>query len=159
MRVLQKDCCKYSRHIKSTQYAWDRMIFQTMIENIKYYAIIRLISEEDVYALKNELLAFVNHLEKLAITGKHEETGNDVSIYISDLFVHTNYTLITSKNIHLCLFRIFLLNSYFSFDEEVYKEVNHWMLNVKRLSTLISVSGEKIRADFFNTQRNIIDTL
>jgi len=159
MRTLQKDCCLYTRHIQSTHYVWDRMIFLRMIENIRFAAKVRLIGEEDVSALKNELTALLDHLEKMAEKGRHEDTGNEVFIYISDLYLETSYCCIKSKNLNVSLFKTFLLNSNSSFDAEVYNEVNIWIRALQKMSTLISVSGEKIRTEFFNTQREIIDTL
>jgi hypothetical protein len=159
MRFLQKECCKYSRHIKSTQYVWDRTIFQRLVENIRFASSIHVLAEEDVARLKFELMALLNHLERLAITGRHEETGNEVSIYISDLLIETNYTCIRSKTMFVSLFRIFQLNSNASHNEVVYNEVSHWIRSLQKMSTLISVSGEKIRTSFFNTQRKIIETL
>ena len=159
MRDLQKECCLYTRHIKSTHYVWDRMIFLRMIENIKFAARVNLIKAEDVSALKNELTSLINHLERLADKGRHEDTGNEVSIYISDLYLQTGYCCIKSKNLRVSLFKTFLLNSNSAFDEDVYNEVNIWIRALQKMSTLISVSGERIRADFFNTQREIIDTL
>ena len=42
---------------------------------------------------------------------------------------------------------------------EVYNEMSSWIRSLQRMSTLISVSDEKIRATYFNTQRNFIDLL
>ena len=159
LRTLQKDCCYYARHIKSTHYVWDRMVFLRMVENIKFSAKIRLLNGDDIAALKNELTTLINHLEKLAIRGRHEDTGNEVSFYISDLNLETSYCCIKSENLRISLFKTFLVNSNASFDEEVYNEVSAWIYALRKMSVLISVSGEKTRADFFNTQRKIIDTL
>ena len=159
MRILQKDCCLYARHIKSTHYVWDRMIFLRMTENIKFSARIRLINEDDVAAIKNELTALLNHLEKLAEKGRHEDTGNEVFLYISDPCLETSYCCIKSQNLRISLFRTFLLNSNASLDEDVFNEVNTWIRTLQKMSILISVSGEKTRTEFFNTQRKIIETL
>jgi hypothetical protein len=158
-RVLQKKCSLYARHIKSTIYVWEHTIFQRLVENIKFFARIRVIKEEDISLLKNELSEFLNHVEKLAVKGKHEDTGNEVFIYISDLSIETNYNCIKSKNSQTSLFRAFLLNANAALDEEVFDEVNAWISYHQRMSTLISVSGEKFRADFFEKQRIILSGL
>jgi len=159
LRALQKETCLYARHIKSTLYVLDCQIFQRLVTNIKYFAKIRLAREEDVALVKNDLIAFVNHLEKLAEKGKHEETGNEVSLFISDINLETNYSCLKSKNINLTLFRAFIINANVSFDEEVFNETSTWIHSLQRMSTLISVCGERIRAEYFDTQRKIIDTL
>jgi len=112
-----------------------------------------------VSKLKNDLIAFINALEDLAITGKHEDTENEVSIYISDNNFETNYSCLKTQNIYLTLIRAYILNAVVSFDKEVFNETRTWINAQKRMSTLISVCGEKVRAEFFTAQREIIDTL
>ena len=159
LRELQKKVCEYTRHIKSTQYVWDRMIFQRIVNNVQFFARLRLIREEDILLLKNELLEMINDVEQLAIRGWHADTGNEVSIYISDILFESSYIALRSQNLYLSQFKTFLLTSNSSLDEEVYDKVSQWILALQRKATLISVSGEKIRAEFFNTQRKIIETL
>jgi len=159
LRTLQKETCLYARHIKSAVYVLDNMIFQRFMTNIRYFARVHLIKEEDVSLIKNDLLLFLNDLEKLAIRGKYEDTGNSVSLFISDTYCDTSYSCLGSKNIHLTLFKAFVLNAVVSLDKDVFNEACHWISSMQRMSTLISVSGEKIRAAFFDTQRKLIQTI
>ena len=159
MRDLQKQACFYARHVKSTTYVWDSMIFEHFVASVKFYAKVRLIKKEDIALIKNDLTAFLNVLEEMAVTGKHKETGNEVSIYVGELHVEANFGYIESNNLRISLFRAFLLNSFSSFENLLFDEINSWLHSAQRFTTLISVSGEKIRNDFFETQRKIIDTL
>ena len=158
-RTIQKECCLFSRHIKSTLYVWDSMVFQYLVDNIRFFARVGLIKEIDVSLIKYDLMEFLNATEKLATRGKHEDTGNEVSIYISDFRIETNYSCIESKNLNISLFKSFILNTATALDSKVYAEVTSWIRFLQRMSTLISVSSEKIRTAYFNTQRKIIDTL
>ena len=159
MRTLQKQACYYARHIKTTIYIWDEKIFEHFVSFIKFYAHIRLINEEDIYLIKNELITFVDDLEKLTFTGKHPETGNTVLIYVGEMNAYSNYGYIESKNMRISQFRAFLLNAFTSFESLLFDEISAWLNAALKLTTLISVSGEKIRADFFASQRKLIDTL
>ena len=159
LRILQTETCQYARHIKSTVYALDFLIFQRLVTNIQYFAKVRLIKEEDVALIKNDLFNFIEDLEKLAVRGKHEETGNEVSIFISDISFDANYSCLKCNNLQLTLFRTFILNAVVSIDKEVFDETCAWIHSLQRMSTLISVSGEKLRAMFFDEQRKIIQTL
>jgi len=159
MRILQKQACYYARHIKSTIYIWDQNIFEHFVSFIKFYAHVRLIREEDVYLIKNELITLLNDVEKLTFTGKYPDTGNEVSIYIGDFNAYSNYGFIESKNMRISQFRAFLLNAFTSFERLLFDEINSWLNASLKLTTLITVSGEKIRADFFAAQRKLIDTL
>ena len=159
LRKLQYDTGTYSRHIKSTLYVLDHLIFQRLVTNIRYFARIHLIRADDVALIKKDLMAFVDYLENIAVKGKYEDTGNEVSIYISDINFETNYSCLKTKNITLTLFRIFILNAVVSFDGEIFNETSAWIYALQRMSTMISVSGEKVRSIYFETQRKAIDTL
>ena len=159
MRDLQRQSCFYARHIKSTTYIWDSRIFKLFVSRIHFYAKIRLIKEEDVILIKNDLTALLNDIEQMAVTGKYKDTGNEVSIYVGDIYANANFGYIEAKNLRISLVRAFLLNSFTSFDPLLFDEISSWLLSAQRLTTLISVSGEMIRSEFFNAQRKIIDTL
>ena len=159
MRDLQLQASFYARHIKSTTYVWDNRIFDLFVSSVKFFAQVRLIKEEDLALIKNDLIAFLNDLEQLAITGKHRDTGNDVFLYIGDLNADSNFGFIEAKDLKISLFRAFLLNSFSSMESLLFDEISSWLHSALRLTTLISVSGESIRTAFFNTQREIINTL
>ena len=159
LRRLQIESCTYARYFKSTQYVWDHQIFQRMAESLKYSDQIGFIKKEDILLIKNDLMALLDQIEKIAMKGKHEDTGNEVSIYIFDTTCDTNYSCLKSKNIQFVLFKAFILNAIVCFDDEVFNETCKWITSLQRMSTLISVSAEKTRAMYFDTQRKIIDTI
>ena len=159
MREMQKQVSELTRHIQTAHYVWDRIIFQRIVNNVKIFTRLRLIKEEDVLLIKNELLEIVDYIEKLALRGRFEETENEVFIYISDILFETSYNTLKSQNTYLSQFKTFLLNANSSLDEDVYHSVSRWILALQSKATLISVSGEKVRTAFFNTQRQILNTL
>ena len=159
MREMQKQACLYARHIKSTTYVWDSTIFEHFVSSVKFYAQVRLIKEEDIALIKNDLTGFINDMEKMAATGKHKDTGNPVSIYVGDINADANFGYIETKNLRISQVRTFLLNSFTSFENLLFDEINSWLNAALKLTTLISVSGERMRTDFFNKQRDVIGTL
>ena len=159
MRTLQKQACYYARHIKTTAYVWDQNIFEHFIAFVKFYANVRLINEEDITLIKNDLSTLLDDIERLTFTGKYPDTGNAVSIYVGEFNAYSNYGYIESKNLRISQFRAFLLNAFTSFENLLFDEISAWFNASLKLTTLISVSGEKIRSDFIATQRQLIDTL
>ena len=159
MRILQKQACYYARHIKSTVYIWDQNIFEHFIAFVKFYANIRLIKEEDIYLIKNDLFTLLNDFERLTFTGKYPDTGNAVSIYVGEFNAYSNFGYIESKNMRISQFRAFLVNAFTSFESLLFDEISAWLNASLKLTTLISVSGEKIRSDFIALQRKLIETL
>jgi len=159
LRVLQKKTCEYARHVSSALYVWDNKLFQRIVANIQYFAKVNLIKDEEVSLIKDDLMMMINHLEKIAMKGEHEDTGKKVSIFISDIASDSNYSCLKTKNVHLTLFRAFILNATVTFDVEAFNYACAWIHSMQRMSTLISVSGEKARTLYFDEQREIIHTL
>ena len=159
MRDAQKQACFYARHIKSTTFLWDVGIFEQLVSIIKTYAGMRLIKAEDVALIKNELFVFLQDMEELAVTGRYKDTGNKVSIYIGGIHADANMSYIESKHLRITTYWAFLINAFSSFEGLFFEEIRAWLLSAQRLTTLISVSGEKLRTGFFNKQREIINTL
>ena len=126
---IQKDYVGMTRHIHSTDYIWDNMIFQHLINDIQYFASIHLISDETKEEIKKELFLLADELEELAINGKTAD-GN-----------------------------IYSINSITTMDNEIFCTLKEWIQSLKKFSTLISESGEMQRIQFFKQQREIIDAL
>jgi len=159
MRVDQKQACFYARHIKSTTLLWDNGIFEQFVSIIKFYANTGLIKKEEVALIKNELIEFLNDIEEMTVTGRYKETGNAVSIYVGDIDADANLCYIESQNLRITTYWAFLINAFSSFESMFFDEIKSWLLSAQRLTTLISGSGDKIRTEFFKTQRKLIDTL
>ena len=108
--------------------------------------------------LKKELLQLLNELEEIATRGTFK-TGREVCIYISNINFEATYSYIASSAYHISLVRVFAINSFATRDEQVFNSVKEWIHSLKKFSTLISQSGEMQRIQFFNRQREIINTL
>jgi len=145
-------------NIKNSCYIWDRTIFDSIVKEIKYFNSIRLIRNEDVKLLKEELHELLNYMEHIATKGKFE-TGNKIQIYISNISSDTGYSYLETDNIHLSMISAFSLNYVVSLETETLKKMKERIHFMKRVSTLISESGEMQRIQFFKTQREIVNTL
>ena len=89
---IQKDYVGMTRHIHSTDYIWDNMIFQHLINDIQYFASIHLISDETKEEIKKELFLLADELEELVVNGKTAD-GNRVRIYVSNINFEGNIQL------------------------------------------------------------------
>lgn len=157
--AVQRVTAIESKHIKNTTYVWDPLIFQYIVNDLQYCSSIRLIDAEDVRAIKQELLHFLNRLEILAARGTYSETGNPIQFYISNINFDASYSYLETKNLRISMIRAFILNSVVSLDEKAYEIFYNWIQALLKSSTMISVSGEKQRFLFFEKQRAIIDSL
>jgi hypothetical protein len=155
---IQKKYQEEAMYIKHTFYIWDYMIFGYLVNDIKYYASIRYITQEDVAALKEDLLKFMDKMERLAAKGEFE-TGNKIQLFLSSLNFESTYSYLKTQNMNLSNIIAFTLNSVVSLDTTTFYRLKTWIDSLKRLSTLISESGEMQRVKFFKEQRELVNTL
>lgn len=136
----------------------DNMTFRYLVNDIKYFASIYLITDEEIELLKRELHKFLDDMEVLAARGCWEE-GKNVHFFVSSINFETSYSYVETRNSHVTMLKSFTLNDATSCDEEIFQRMKKWLQSLIRTSTLISKSGEKDRIMFFEQQRKIVDTL
>lgn len=80
LKRAQKAFVEASSYIQTTHYIWDSMMFHYLVNDIKYFASVHLITEEEVTKLQEELLQLLDDLETIASRGKFD-SGKDIHIY------------------------------------------------------------------------------
>lgn len=158
LKQAQKDFVNATLYIQTTNYIWDSMMFFYLVNDIKYFASIHLITDEEVIKLQEELLQLLDDLENIASKGKFE-TGKDVHIYISNINFEATYSYVETSSLQLSLIRIFSINSITSSDKDMCKSMKEWIQSLRKFSTMISESGEMQRIQFFKKQREIVEKM
>lgn len=148
-----------AKNIARAYHILDQQLFQYIVNDILFFHSIDLIKKEDVLKIKKELLNLLEYLENLARTGIYEETKNEVYFYVSDLNIDSNYFYLDTNLIKISLLSAFILSSASSSDEKTLAQLKNWVQSIIRISNLITVTGEKHRSLFFNSQRKIVDLL
>jgi hypothetical protein len=156
---LMRDHWEGLKHIKSTYYILDPLVFEYLVTDIKYFHDISILSDKDVACLKKDILGVLRDLEVLATLGAYPDTGNKVSLYVSCINFDTNYWHIESKKYNISLIKVFVLNNMATLDPNVLTRMKRRLDSLRRSSTLISVSGERERIEFFEKQRAIVSAL
>jgi len=150
----------HSKNIKTGYYILDIRVFQDFINDVIYFNSIRLIRDDDVLRIKEELFHFLNYLEAIATKGFADNPANKVFIYISDTSIDTSYYYVDSiSSFRFALIWSFIFNSILTYEEETLKMMKRRIQSIIRTSTLLSVTGEKQRTMYFDTQRKIVDQL
>lgn len=144
--------------IKSTCYIWDSMIFYYIVKEINYFSNIQLINKEDVLKLKEELFALLKFIEDIAITGRFPN-GNKIQIYISNFNSDTSYCYLDTDNLHISMIGAFAPNYAVAMDQNTLLRIKNRIQSLKRISNLISESGEMQRIQFLKEQRKMVETL
>jgi hypothetical protein len=146
-------------NIPNIHFIWDAQIIQYLINEIKYYASIYLITPEEVDLLKQDILAFLDYMEEVSRKGHFPETNNKVNLYISQTNIDTGYACYCSDKIKATKIRTFIMNVTVSRDERLFNDQRNWLHLKKRAAIQISGSDEKQRIDFFRQQRQLVDSL
>ena len=161
-RIIQmvEDIFAYSKNIKNCYYILDNRIFHNFVNDVNYFNSIRLIRDEDVLLIKNELFRFLDYMEEIAAKGFADNPSNKVFIYISDTCIDSSYSFVNSKfSSRFALIWSFIFNSVLIFEEETLKMMEYRIRSKIRTSTLLSVTGEKQRTLYFEAQRKIVEQL
>lgn len=111
----QREFVRESQEFGHTEYIWDDKLFIYLINDIKYFASVHLISHEYVQKLKKELLQLLDELEGIATRGAFK-TDRMVCIFISNINFEATYSYIASSAYHISLVRVFAINSFATHD-------------------------------------------
>lgn len=137
---------------------WDYSIFNSLIQEIRYFYELNFITPEELSVMKEELMILLDEFEKMAYTGVHEN-GNKVFIYISNINFDASYGFMEKKDFQISLLHLYTIDHIDSQHPEVCREQKNWIQSLKRYSTLITHCGEAQRTAFFRKQREIVTEL
>jgi len=148
------------KNVKIGYYVLGDRIFQNFVNDVIYFNSIRLVGDEDIHQIKDELLHFINYLEAIATKGFVDNHLNEVSIYISDTNIETSYSYADMKSsLRFALICPFNFNSVLTFDDKILDIMKYQIRSRIRTSSLLSVTGEKLRTAYFESQRKVVEQL
>ncbi|MDR1403828.1 MAG: hypothetical protein LBJ60_09030 [Tannerellaceae bacterium] len=158
LRGKQREYVKASKEVASANFIWDNMMFYSLVNDIKYFMDINLVNRDEAEALKEEIHQLINELEQLAAKGCHKP-GKSIRIYLSDINFEASYGYLEADDFKVSVLRLYAINEIATADRKVFELQKEWIHSLKKYSTLISVSGEKRRIQFFEKQRRHVDSL
>lgn len=154
---VHNEYLELNNKIGHTTCVFDRNAIQAIINTIKFYYRINLLTNDEVKEMKKELLEMVMRFEAISRTGK-SISGVETSLYISDLNIGTNilfFELKKGMSVHL-------LSSgkkpVISTHPKVCEEQKLWIDSLLKFSVLISKSNEILLAELVTNQNRLIST-
>ncbi|MDR1937675.1 MAG: hypothetical protein LBQ73_04135 [Tannerellaceae bacterium] len=158
IRKMQLEYVRETKSIANANFIWDKMMFLSLINDVRYFSDINLITDKEKNMLKEELLLMIDILEQLASKGEHEN-GKKVYFYISNINFEATYSYLCTNTFRLSFIRLYAINTISTTDWNVFEYQQNWIQSLKKYSTLISVSGEMQRVQFFERQRSLVNQL
>ncbi|MCD7973761.1 MAG: hypothetical protein LUG18_14075 [Candidatus Azobacteroides sp.] len=159
LREMQIRHYKNYKNISTASYIFDNLIFYFLINNLKYFASIYLITPEEIEKIKKDLLDLLSEIEETTYGCKNVENNNQVLFYVSQINFDTNYLFINSTEFQLLAIKVFLINYVCSDKKEIVEEFMPIIQSLKRHSILISGCNERERILFFEKQRKYVEML
>jgi hypothetical protein len=159
MRKLTADYYRAIKSIHNTNYIFDRMIFDHLVNDIRYFHSIKMITGEEKDLVKRDLIALLDYLLDVATHGCFPETNNKVNLFISDLNVDTNYRYIFTNQLSIFFVHVFDKFEIYTLNTEMVENFKVWLRLKKRSSIQISEVDNRSRIEYFAKQRQIVDML
>jgi len=147
------------KYVANTSFIFDSMIFEYLINDIRYFHSILLITDEEKEQVKNDLLRLLDYLLDIANKGHYPETKKKVTLYISKINLNTNYSYYHTDTLKICRIHAFGKYDISTYDPEMVANFVLWMQLKKRTSVQISEVDAKGRVEFFAKQRQLIESL
>ena len=151
---LQLQLGRSVRQAAHTTFILDGKLFESFINEIRYFSDLHLISNDEREKMLCELLLLLDELETLAAAGEFSP-GKRLDIYLSHLDFEATYSLLVKTGFEMAFFRVYSINSLDSQDPSICTVQREWLQFLKRHSTLISQSGEIQRRQYFLRQREL----
>lgn len=155
---LNRDIILETMNLKETTFLFYISFLDNIISELKYFLGIQLIDNTDIELIKNDLHSFIDFIEELTSEGRFK-TGNKVNVFISNVRFDVSYSFIQANDYILSMIGAFTVNHLTASDEASLYKMKNRIQALKRVSDLISESGEIKRIQFINKQREIINTL
>jgi hypothetical protein len=156
---LQQKIMKEIKNAKNVTIILSPNISLSIIKDIQYYNQRKLINKADLEILKEDLLKMTDSAENIAKTGKLIGGNSQIDIYISIPYINSNTIYLEYDDISEVHYWIYSTNPMVIRNSEIGNIQKKWLLSLKKSSTLITQSNEILQADFFDTQRKLINNM
>ena len=136
----------------------DRHVFQDYLEIVKYFQGLGMVQKEDIAIIKRDMLLLLNDLERCASTGLSLR-GKKLDMYISHISFDCSYTYLEGSHYQACSVGIYCIDHLSCDNAKICEKHKNWIKSLIRFSTLISVSGELQRNEYFSKQREQVNSM
>jgi len=156
--VQQKIKEKISK-VKNISFIFDRFVLLKLIQELQYFHSRKLLSVDELMEIKNDIVGFLNCIEKCIQVGSDDNLGSTCHFYLSLLNIDMNSVYGTIDGNVISQSWTCANASQNIGNSDLIASHKNWIHSLKRSSILISHSNETAQASFLNQQRNNIDMI
>ena len=133
----------------------DVNVFLNLIKEIQYYYNRKLLTNDEIILLREDILRLIEEFERIVQSGTYESAN--IQIYLSSLCINFNSIYYSYDENVEPLFWIFTINPVIIKNAKIISMQLKWINMLKRQSALITQSNEIMQAEFFFRQREYIN--
>ena len=145
-------------NLYNLHYIIDRDIFQNVVREIQYYYNRKLITNDEIILLEEELGQVLKNIENIMQTGCNE-CGASMNYYLSLLDIETNTNCATFDGNIASLYWMHPVSSLCIVNQEICRMQKRWIESIKKYSILVTLSNEILQAEFINKQSEYLNNL
>lgn len=146
------------RKLKKLTFIIDDNLHLNIIREMQYFYKRNLITGEELTALKEEYLRYMDYTETIIKKGT-DSNGTIFEIYLSTFNISTTTTYSAWDNNEESSFWHFYGYPIFTRNKKITSRHKYWINSLKKYATVISQSNEFLQADFFNRQRSYVNRM
>jgi len=158
VNAVRQQFRQLKQNLFNIHYIIDREIFQNIVRAIQYYYNRKLINDDEIVLLKDELSQVLRNIENIMQTGCNE-SGAAMSYYLSLLDIECNINCATFDGNIASLHWMNPVNSVCIVNQEICKMQKRWIESIKKYSILVTLSNEILQAEFINKQIEYLNNL
>ncbi|MDR2085921.1 MAG: hypothetical protein LBP72_01980 [Dysgonamonadaceae bacterium] len=155
---LRKKYKKLVQPMRSANIIVDKNIFLSTIREIQYYYGRKLISENELLTLKQDLIKLLFDIEFLMQKGCNE-SGCEYNFYLSMLNIESNTAWISFDSNIISRFWLYPVNPIIISNPKTSNAHKKWLESLKKYSILITQSNEILQTKFIDKQREYIENI
>lgn len=145
--------------LKKVLYIWDKSVIGDLVSDVKFFASAGVLEEKEVTLIKKDLHSMLTDMENLVAAGGPESNFDKMEFYISNIKIGVTYVYAYSESYKFSYIVTLTIISDINEDGKTCENVMKWVKSLKKISTLISGTGDKERLLFFREQHQIVDTI
>lgn len=156
--LFEKHQAKW-KGIKYAFFIWDSLIFQKLVNDIRYFKSMSLLTDENVLLIKQDIIDLLDICETAAAEGKYRDLVERFELYISPINIDTSQVYLRYGERWRYSIEVHGIRPIITTKPHVCMEFSESINRLKNASVLISKSAERERRWFFNQQRELLDSL
>jgi len=156
--TLQHKSFECLNKVRNNTIIFDSNVFSNLIREIQYYHKRRLINDDELQLLKNDLSNLVNMIEKIAQTGYYGSEAK-YNLYLSSLNIDSGSRYIKYNEQMKSMFIVNSIEPVTVVNSNLCALHKKWLESMRKYATLITQSNEILQVKYFNKQRDYIEEM